>query len=69
MSERKVWWTLVLLAWVIQPCGTLEEVAKFLNKLPTAQAINAKVVVINSQRSFFGVWSTPYYVFYDDQLR
>lgn len=55
----------MLLVWVMQPCSTLEEVEKFLNKLPRDQAVLAKIVVINSQRSFLGVLSTPYYIFYE----
>lgn len=50
--------------WVMKDCFTLEAVTDFLNTLPPDRAADAKVVAINSQRSFMGSLSTPYYVWY-----
>ena len=50
--------------WLLKPCFTLEEVTKFLNSLSPGVADTAKIVAINSQRSFLGSLSTPYYVWY-----
>ena len=55
---------LILALWFMKPCFTLEDVTTFLNKLPEDSAISAKIVVINSQRSFMGTLSSPYYVYY-----
>jgi len=79
MSNRK-WWIAIAIVlclcafslgaepkppeWVMQGCFTLQDVTDFLNKLPPERAIEAKVVAINSQRSFLGSLSTPYYVWY-----
>lgn len=54
----------LLMVWAMQACDTLEAVLQFFNGLQDWQTEKAKIVVINSQRSFFGVLSTPYYVFY-----
>jgi hypothetical protein len=53
-----------VLTWTIQVCDTLDEVTEFLNKLPLERALEAKIVTINSTRSFMGVWSAPYRVYY-----
>lgn len=50
--------------WVMEGCDTLEQVTALLNRLPPDRATDAKVTTINSQRSFMGVLSTPYYVWY-----
>lgn len=50
--------------WAMKDCYTLDDVTAFLNKLPPDRATDAKVLAINSQRSFLGTWSTPYYVWY-----
>ena len=55
---------ILLLVWAIKDCFTLEDVSAFLNSLPPERAVEAKVVVINSQRSFLGALSSPYQVFY-----
>ena len=52
------------ITWNIQSCGTLECVTEFLNKLPIDRAIEAKITTINSQRSFMGVLSDPYKIWY-----
>ena len=52
------------LTWAMQTCSTLEEVTQFLNTLPEERALEAKVLTINSQRSFGGVFSSPYRIFY-----
>lgn len=57
-------WILILVVWVMKGCFTLDDVTTFLNSLPFQEALQAKVVVINSQRSFVGALSTPYYVWY-----
>ena len=62
--KLSVWIPLLALIWVIKPCFTLEEVETFLNELPLERALEAKIVVINSQRSFLSSMSNPYYVFY-----
>lgn len=54
--------------WVMKDCFTLDDVTKFLNTLPLDQALHAKVIAINSQRSFAGVFTTPYYVWYNKDL-
>lgn len=50
--------------WAMKDCYTLDDVTAFLNTLPTDRAVDAKVLAINSQRSFLGSMSTPYYVWY-----
>lgn len=50
--------------WKMQACYTLNDVTTFLNKLTPAQALEAKVLAINSQRSVLGSLSNPYYVWY-----
>jgi len=50
--------------WVMQDCYTLDDVTALLNRLPADRAVDAKVLAINSQRSFLGAASTPYYVWY-----
>jgi len=50
--------------WVMKDCYTLEDVTKMLNSLPADRAVDAKVLAINSQRSWMGSLSTPYYVWY-----
>ena len=50
--------------WQMQTCDTLDCVTDFLNKLPVQDALEAKVIVINSQRSLLGVLSNPYYIYY-----
>ena len=50
--------------WLMKPCFTLDEVTQFLNTLPPGIADTAKVLAINSKRSFLGELSTPYYVWY-----
>lgn len=50
--------------WTMYTCGTLDCVTQFLNTLPVERALEAKIVVINSQRSFLGVLSDPYYIYY-----
>jgi hypothetical protein len=52
------------LQWESHACGTVTCVADFLNRLPDERAAEAKVITINSQRSFMGVLSDPYYVYY-----
>lgn len=64
MSQRRWIGTLFLLTWVMRACFTLEDVTSFLNTLPTERALEAKVIAMNSQRSFLGMFSTPYYVWY-----
>lgn len=50
--------------WIMKYCYTLEAVTQLLNSLPPQSAAQAKVLAINSQRSFMGSLSTPYYVWY-----
>lgn len=50
--------------WVMESAYTLDDVTAILNKLPSGKAIDAKVLAINSQRSFMGSLSTPYYVWH-----
>lgn len=50
--------------WRMHGCFSLDEVTNFLNNLPPGRATEAKVIAINSQRSFLGSLSTPYYVWY-----
>lgn len=50
--------------WAMKDCFTLDDVTKFLNALPPDRAADAKVLAINSQRSFLGAMDTPYYVWY-----
>lgn len=50
--------------WYMKDCFTLEDVTVFLNQLPPESAATAKVTTINSQRSFLGSMSSPYYVWY-----
>lgn len=50
--------------WQVQGCITLDAVTELLNSLPAERASEAKVTTINSQRSFLGPLSTPYYVWY-----
>lgn len=57
-----------MLLWVMKGCFALDDVTNFLNSLPKQQALTAKVVAINSQRSFMGALSTPYYVWYNKDL-
>lgn len=42
------------LTWTHEACSTLDCVDDVLNKLPLDRALEAKIVVINSQRSFLG---------------
>lgn len=49
--------------WVMEGCGTLDCVTALLNTLGD-RAIDAKVTTINSQRSFLGPLTTPYYVWH-----
>lgn len=57
------------LTWKMEGCYTLDDVTVFLNKLPAERALEAKVVAINSQRSFLGTLSTPYYVWHRSNAR
>lgn len=50
--------------WVMVPCYTLDDVTRLLNTLPPADALEAKVIANNSQRSLLGVWSNPYHVWH-----
>ena len=59
----------LLIMWTMVSCSTLDEVKKLLDGLPATEAMSAKIVVINSQRSFLGAWSDPYYVFYAKGLQ
>jgi hypothetical protein len=52
------------LVWKMESCGTLDCVTAQLNRLPPDRALEAKVVVINSTRSFMGALSNPYYIYY-----
>ena len=52
------------LIWVSKGFMTIEEMVQFLNTLPEQYAKEAKVIVLNSQRSFLGPLSKPYYLIY-----
>ncbi|MGH7974867.1 MAG: hypothetical protein ACREBR_05030 [bacterium] len=54
----------LMLVWVMKGCYTLDDVTKLLNSLTPTQVASAKIVAINSQRSPLGMFSTPYYVWY-----
>ena len=43
---------------------TIDDLVKGLNALPQERQMEAKIFVINSQRSFLGVASDPYYLVY-----
>ena len=60
MKNKVMLW----LVWTMVSCSSLAEVQKTLSKLTNSESLSAKIVVINSQRSFLGVWSDPYYIFY-----
>ena len=55
---------LFVLVWVVKSFFTIDDMAKFINTLPPGVASDSKVVVINSQRSFLGTWSNPYFLIY-----
>lgn len=55
---------ILLLVWVIQSFFTIDDMVKFLNGLPEDRAKEAKILVINSQRSFLSTLSSPYYLIY-----
>lgn len=50
--------------WVMKDCFDLPCVTRTLNELPPDRAVDAKVIAINSQRSFLGALSSPYYIWY-----
>lgn len=55
---------ILLLVWVSQSFFTIDDMVKFLNGLPEDRAKEAKILVINSQRSFLSTLSSPYYLIY-----
>jgi len=55
------------LVWHQHSCMTLDDVKAFLDKLPPDRALEAKIVVLNSQRSFLGALSEPYYILYREE--
>lgn len=61
--------SILAVVWIMKGCFTLDDVKRFLNTLPLSESLNAKIVVINSQRSFLGKLSTPYYVLYPKGLK
>ena len=60
MKNKIVLW----LIWTMVSCSSLADVQKTLNGLTNSESLTAKIVVINSKRSFLGALSDPYYVFY-----
>ena len=63
--QRKGKWLAILaLIWVSKQFFAINDMVKFLNDLPPDRALEAKVVVLNSQRSFMGKWSSPYVLVY-----
>lgn len=55
---------LLVLVWVAKSFFTIEDMMRFINQLPLERAMEAKIIVINSQRSFLGAASDPYYLIY-----
>ncbi len=49
-------------SWVYESYFTIEDLMTALNALPVDKQLEAKIIVINSQRSFVGIWSDPYYL-------
>jgi hypothetical protein len=59
---------LFILVWISKQFFAISDITNFLNTLPTERAIEAKIVVLNSQRSFLGSLSSPYILMYrEDQ--
>ncbi len=48
--------------WVYESYFTIENLMTALNALPVDKQLEAKIMVINSQRSMLGAWSDPYYL-------
>lgn len=64
--EEKMRKLLIVLAliWTSKQFGTIDDLVRFLNTLSDDRAKEAKILVINSQRSFLGVLSSPYFLIY-----
>jgi hypothetical protein len=60
---------LISVVWILKAFFTLDDLGKFMNNLPLSEALNAKVIVINSQRSLAGFWSPPYYLLYPQGIK
>ncbi len=52
------------LTWTYEQCYTLEAANAFLNKLSEDRAIEAKFVVLNSNRNIGGLFGCPYVIYY-----
>ena len=55
---------ILVLIWLCKSFFTINDMVAFLNTLPEERAKEAKIFVINSQRSFLNEFSNPYYVLY-----
>jgi hypothetical protein len=64
---KKNWLILLTVTWILKSFFSLSELESFMNKLPLAEALNAKVIVLDSQRSF--ALNSPYYLLYPQGIK